>query len=67
MFEDDAGNTSSLRIITTTVIAMFMITWMTVSLTKMEMQPLDFGDAAFVGVVIGGKVTQKMFEKKGDK
>lgn len=61
-YQDDAGNISSTRIISVIVVMVFMVVWATVSLKNMSLQPLDFGDAAFIGVIIAGKVTQKRFE-----
>jgi predicted transporter len=63
-FQDDVGSSSSMRIVTVVVLLTFMAVWAIISIRQGLLQPLDFGDAAFVGVFIGGKVAQKAFEIK---
>ena len=66
-FQDDRGNSSSMRIIWAICVLTVMFTWSYVSIKAGTLFSFEIGDAVFMGFLFGGKVGQKYLEGKNNK
>jgi len=65
MFQDDSGNTSSMRIMWIVIWLVILFTWSYVSIHNNALANLSPGDAMGVAFLMAGKVGQKHIEKNG--
>ena len=63
-FEDNEGNTSSMRIVWTITVLTIVFTWAYISLTTGVLQSFTMGDAAWFAALFGGKVAQSYVENR---
>ena len=62
--QDDAGNSSSIRLAMLVTIAFVMVGWLFVALTTRTVPDIPSGLLGVIGTVIAGKVWQKYPEAK---
>ena len=67
MFQDDSGNTSSMRIMWVVIWLVILFTWSYVSIDNKALANLSPGDAMGVAFLMAGKVGQKHIETKNGK
>ena len=63
MFEDNEGNTSSMRIVWVFTVILIVCTWSALSFKNGTMQSFSMGDAAWFAALFGGKVAQTYVER----
>ena len=64
LFQDDQGNTSSLRWVWVLTMLTILGVWAYISVVNKGIAHMSTGDVAWIGILMAGKAGQKHLEKK---
>ena len=64
LFEDDKGNSSSMRVVWALCVLMVFGVWSYICIQKGELISFQVGDATLIAFLFGGKLGQKYIELK---
>lgn len=64
VFQDDSGNTSSMRIVWAVCVLTVMGVWAYICISTDKLWSFQIGDATLMAFLFGGKIGQKYLEKR---
>lgn len=66
-FQDNKGNTSSMRIVWAICVLTVFFVWAWTCITSSQIISFEIGDATLIAFLFGGKIGQKYIEENGMK